>query len=90
MNDLREAARRVKVRQQSSNGDALLPFAGFDLDYAQLQDTVGGNVEAAAIAIAEGHNFGTVLRDLFCNGLLCGLMVGQVREARDIASGVKE
>lgn len=90
MSDLSRASQRVIARQEASAGDALLPFAGFDLDVSELQGFVNNNVGAAALAIASGKAWETCLRDLLCNGLLVGLMVGQVRDESQLSEGARQ
>lgn len=61
-------------------------LSGFDLHPAVMSELVQDQVENHRGRFESGADLTTVLTSLFVDGLLIGLFVGEVREARRLAA----
>lgn len=86
-----EAAHARFASAKDGDGYRLsLLLSGFDLHPSLIAELVEDQAVSAAVRLEAGATAEAVARGMFTSGLLIGLMVGQVREAREIAAGVKE
>jgi hypothetical protein len=91
VSDLREAINRAAARAKAADAsladvDLGLLFVGFDGDAAEVSDLIERHAQAMATKITGGLPWGSCLRGLYAQGLLAGLLVGQIRSERERAA----
>lgn len=92
--DLVVAIEAAHARFESARSDGgyrlSLLLSGFDLNPIVMAELVDDQGSTGAIRMEAGAEPKAVAQGCFTSGFLIGLMVGQVREARQIAEGVRE
>ena len=87
---LEAAQERFRSAKDGDGYRLSLLLSGFDLNPILMAELVDDQGQAAVLRLEAGAKPKGVAQGMFTSGLLIGLMVGQVREARQIAAGVKE
>jgi hypothetical protein len=84
------AQERSRCCRQDEGHRLSLLLSGFDLNPVLMAELVDDQGKSHAKRLEAGAKPAVVLQSSFVSGLLIGLMVGQVREAREIAAGAAE
>jgi hypothetical protein len=79
------AVNRAQAQMNSDLVDLGLLFVGFDLDYAEVTNLIESYAALMALKLAAGEPWDACLRGLYAQGLLTGLLVGQLREEAKVA-----
>jgi hypothetical protein len=89
VSDLKTAVELAVNRAQAQmNADSVNPgllFVGFDLDYTEVTNVIEAHTALMALKLAAGEPWDACLRGLYAQGLLTGLLVGQLREEAKVA-----